>query len=99
MPYVTTRDFPAGNTRWRIGSNSNARYEDHIEKLLEARGLEKKYFEANTGDVLIWHANLIHGGSAIQQSGATRKSMVAHYFCEEVICYHELSQRPALLNR
>jgi hypothetical protein len=23
--------------------------------------------------------------------------MVAHYFCEGVICYHEISQRPALL--
>jgi len=97
LPYVTTQDYPAGNTRWRIGGNSNKRYEDHIEALLGEHRLEKKYFEAEAGDILIWHANLIHGGSAIEQPGATRKSMVAHYFCEGVICYHEISQRPALL--
>ncbi|MCG8332040.1 MAG: phytanoyl-CoA dioxygenase family protein [Chitinophagales bacterium] len=97
LPYVTTEDFPAGNTRWRIGQNSNKKYEDHIEQLIEQHGLEKRYFNAEPGDILIWHANLIHGGSAIEQNGATRKSMVAHYFCEDVICYHEISQRPALM--
>ena len=49
------------------------------------------------GDVLVWHANLLHGGGPILREGATRRSMVAHYFCEEVICYHEMTQRPALL--
>jgi len=47
--------------------------------------------------VLIWHANLLHGGSPILRPGATRRSMVCHYFAEGVICYHEMSQRPALV--
>lgn len=97
LPYVTTQDYPSGNTAWTIGQYSNQRYEDHIEQLIEQHGLEKKFFEGEAGDVFLWHANLIHGGSPIGQPGATRKSMVAHYFCEEVICYHEISQRPALL--
>jgi hypothetical protein len=33
----------------------------------------------------------------VKQEGSTRKSMVAHYFAEGVICYHEISQRPALV--
>ena len=73
------------------------RIEEKIAELVEEKGLQKKYFMAKKGDVLIWHANLIHGGEAIRTKGATRKSMVAHYFCEGVICYHEISQRPALL--
>lgn len=97
LPYTSTADFPSGHTRWRIGSNSNKKYEDYIEKVLEEHQLEKRFFHAEAGDMLIWHANLVHGGSAIEEPGSSRKSMVAHYFCEEVICYHELSHRPALL--
>lgn len=99
LPYITTRDYPSGNTRWRIGSESNKRYEDKIEEVIRENGLEKKVFQGKKGDVFIWHANLIHGGSPILKPGSSRKSMVAHYFTEEVICYHEISQRPAFINK
>lgn len=99
LPYLTTRDYDSGNTRWAIGKESNKRYEDKIEEVLQESGLEKKTFQGNKGDVFIWHANLIHGGSPIGKPGSSRKSMVAHYFTEEVICYHEISQRPALIQK
>ncbi len=47
--------------------------------------------------MLIWHANLIHGGEKITRENSTRKSMVVHYFAEDVIKYHEITERPALL--
>lgn len=97
LPYITTEDYPSGHTHWRLGSFANKRFEDKIESVVEEHGFTPKTFEAKKGDVLLWHANLIHGGTAISMPGATRKSMVAHYFCEEVICYHEISQRPAFL--
>jgi ectoine hydroxylase len=97
LPYVSCLDYAAGNTRWRLGENSYRKYEDYTEALIRERGLEKRYFHAKKGDVLIWHANLLHGGSPILEKGATRRSMVSHYFCEGVICYHEISQRPALV--
>ncbi len=96
LPYITTQDYDSGNTRFFLG-DSNKKYEDKVEEVLKESCFEKAYFHAEKGDVLVWHANLLHGGEAIKQSGATRKSMVAHYFCEGVICYHEMSQRPALL--
>ena len=99
LPYVMTEDYDSGNSFLLIGAESNRKYEDHIEKVIHEQNLEKKYFLAKKGDVLIWHANLLHGGSPIAREGATRKSMVSHYFCEGVICYHEMSQRPALLKR
>jgi hypothetical protein len=99
LPYITCQDYESGNTAWTIGGESNRRYEDRIEKLIQEKGLRKEHFYAKKGDVLIWHANLLHGGSAISQPGATRKSMVCHYFCEGVICYHEISQRPALIEK
>lgn len=97
LPYVMTGDYPSGNTRFTIGSDSNRRYEDKIGEIIREKGLEKQLFLARRGDVLIWHANLLHGGSPIGKPGATRRSMVCHYFAEGVLCYHEMSQRPALL--
>jgi ectoine hydroxylase len=97
LPYITTLDYPSGNTVLTIGAHSNERYEQKIAAVIEENQLKPAYFLAKKGSVLIWHANLIHGGSPIKQAGSTRKSMVCHYYADEVICYHEMSQRPAIL--
>jgi len=97
LPYVMTGDYDSGNTAFTIGEHNNRHYEDKIEQIIQEKGLQKQLFLARRGDVLIWHANLLHGGSPIAKPGATRRSMVCHYFAEEVICYHEMSQRPALM--
>ncbi|MBK9338209.1 MAG: phytanoyl-CoA dioxygenase family protein [Lewinellaceae bacterium] len=97
LPYIMAPDYASGNTRFTIGSNSNRRYEDKIEAIIRQHGLKKSVLLAKRGDVLIWHANLLHGGSAIERPGATRRSIVCHYFAEGVLCYHEMSQRPAII--
>lgn len=97
LPYVMSNDFESGHSRWRLGSKAYTKYEDKIAEVIQKHQLEKQYFHAKKGDILLWHANLIHGGSPILQAGSTRRSMVAHYFCKDVICYHEISQRPAML--
>jgi hypothetical protein len=97
LPFISTEDYDSGNTRFSIGKHSNKHYEDKIEEIIQTHGLEKKTFLPRRGDVLIWHANLLHGGSPITRPNATRKSMVCHYYAEGVICYHEMSQRPALM--
>jgi hypothetical protein len=99
LPFVMTDDYDSGNTALTIGEHSNRRYEDKVEEVIKEKGLKKQLFLARRGDVLIWHANLLHGGSPISKPGSTRRSMVCHYFAEGVICYHEMSQRPALLPR
>jgi len=66
---------------------------DHQRSLLENANrfdLERKQFLAKRGDVLIWHADLVHGGSPVSKH-LTRKSIVTHYcpkhhaplFCEQ----------------
>ncbi len=97
LPYVMSDDFESGHSKWKLGANSYKKYEDKIAEVVEKNNLQKQYFHAEKGDVLFWHANLLHGGSPITKEGSTRRSMVAHYFCENVVCYHEISQRPALL--
>jgi ectoine hydroxylase len=99
LPFISTADYASGNTTFMLGHDSNRRYENKISRIIEEHALEKKVFLPKRGDVLIWHANLLHGGSPITRPGATRRSMVCHYYAEGVICYHEMSQRPALMSK
>ncbi len=48
-------------------------------QMCEERGLKTESFKAKKGDVLIWHADLMHGGAPIEDLTTTRKSLVAHY--------------------
>jgi ectoine hydroxylase len=95
LPYVMTEDI--GDRSVGPGQPKNARYEDRIRDLIAERGLEPVEFTARRGDVLVWHANLLHGGRGIAREDATRKSLVAHYFAKGVLCYHEVTERPALV--
>ncbi|WP_235296706.1 phytanoyl-CoA dioxygenase family protein [Portibacter marinus] len=98
LPYISCLDYDSGNSKYLIGENSYKKYENYISELIKEQGLKKEYFHAEPGDLLIWHANLLHGGDPIFERGRSRKSMVAHYFGKDVLCFHEISQRPALLN-
>jgi ectoine hydroxylase len=96
LPYLLNDDYNHGSSYLRLGANAYKAYEDKVETVIKENNLQKKVFEAKKGDVLIWHANLLHGGSAISKPGSTRKSMVFHYYAEGVICYHEVTQRPTV---
>jgi phytanoyl-CoA hydroxylase len=55
---------------------------DYIDVQLRLRGLRERRFLAKKGDVFIWHADLVHGGSPIADENRTRASLVCHYFGE-----------------
>jgi len=98
LPYLLNDGYERGGNVFTVGADSNyLKYEEKIGEVVKEKKLPKKIFTAKKGDVLIWHANLIHGGEKIIRPGATRKSMVVHYFAEDVIKYHEITERPALL--
>lgn len=48
-----------------------------------ARGLQAQTFAARKGDVFIWSAYLLHGGSPIADPSRTRSSIVFHYYSDE----------------
>ena len=57
--------------------------QDWVSKAFE-REIEKQEapvfnFEADKGDVLIWHGRLVHRGSAPMVPGKQRKGIIAHY--------------------
>ncbi len=97
LPYLLNNDFNETSTSLKLGRNDYVDYEDVVEEIIQKKHLEKKVFLAKKGDVFIWHANLIHGGSPIIDHSLTRKSMVIHYYAKDVIKYHEISERPSLM--
>jgi ectoine hydroxylase-related dioxygenase (phytanoyl-CoA dioxygenase family) len=92
-----SEDFNTGNSFLKLGEKNYENYEEKIESVIHEHDLQLKKFLPKKGDMLIWHANLLHGGSPITKPNKTRKSMVAHYFAKGVLCYHEISQRPAVI--
>lgn len=98
LPYATNK--LVGNAEGPILSpNPNKNYEDYVQRQIDDLRLKKEHFTANKGDVLIWHANLLHGGLPHLDETKFRKSMVVHYFVKNRICYHEMSQRPAIIKK
>jgi hypothetical protein len=56
-------------------------YEKKIEEIIKNSNFKPEYGLIKKGDVIIWHANLIHGGHK-RIGDLSRISMVIHYFFE-----------------
>lgn len=97
LPYLFNKDYDNEGTALKLGAKSYTDYEDEIETVIQQKNLKKEVFTAKKGDLLIWHANLLHGGEPLKDPNRTRKSMALHYYSKGVVCYHEITQRPALI--
>ncbi|RYY21627.1 MAG: phytanoyl-CoA dioxygenase [Chitinophagaceae bacterium] len=97
LPFLLNEGFNEGETFLTLGKKNYTDYEDVLESLVEKNGFSRQEFYARKGDVFIWHANLVHGGSPINNPSLTRKSMVIHYYADDVIKYHEITERPSLI--
>lgn len=75
----------------------HAKYETHVQRLIADNALRPEYFHASQGDVLFWHANLLHGGSRIKNPTLSRHALVCHYFAEGCVCYHDYTGTPSHL--
>ena len=96
LPYFLNESYGNEGGLLTIGDKLYTAYEDMIAEKMAATDYDKKVLLARRGDVLIWHANLLHGGEPQTNPERTRKSMVLHYFDARRVCYHEITQRPAL---
>lgn len=58
------------------------KYEQYIRELIEREGLEPHYATIKKGEVLIWSANILHGGSKQRDPARSRHSQVTHFYFE-----------------
>ena len=66
-PWVTVREV-------RKGTHLPYRYVGEV-----AQKYPRRTYLPDAGDALFWHGMLVHGGAAVENPAATRKSMVIHY--------------------
>jgi phytanoyl-CoA hydroxylase len=52
----------------------------YIRTQLIERGLERRTFLAERGDIFIWSSDILHGGLPVLNEQQTRKSIVFHYY-------------------
>lgn len=70
----------AGEHKWM--STAPHQHESFLQSLHDDAanyGHRKSSFLAKEGDILIWHADLAHGGARISRPGSTRQSLVTHF--------------------
>jgi hypothetical protein len=93
LPYIFSRDVGIHEEDYRTNGSASyhAKYEPRIQEILAQCQIQPCYFHARKGDVLFWHANLLHGGSPRRNLQYSRRAIVNHYFVEGAICYHDLS--------
>lgn len=72
-------EFPKSKAELKI---NNSVYEDYVRREVEKNSGKVKNVLLKQGEAVIWAANLLHGGSAITNVEATRKSLVVHYHFE-----------------
>jgi len=82
MPYLAARDFGLTQAEVLAEPAPQKFFEPHWRDCVAADGYQRCLFEARKGDVLVWHANLLHGGSPVKKKSLSRWSQVTHYFFE-----------------
>ncbi|HWU01337.1 MAG TPA: phytanoyl-CoA dioxygenase family protein [Novosphingobium sp.] len=77
-------ELPFGGDRkhWDASVDGREPHEEWARRLREQatsgpRGVER--FLARKGDILIWHADLAHGGAPVADPALTRQSLVGHF--------------------
>lgn len=100
LPYLLSADVRIEMMKFKEeGATYNTRYERRLQQYLEAYGLQSQPFCPQKGDVLFWHANLVHGGSRRKNLAHSRRALVCHYFAKGAFTYHDLSGNASRLHR
>lgn len=84
-------DFGGNKKHWDIATDRADSHDNWARWILEEgarRGYAIQKFFAKRGDILIWHADLAHGGSPIARPDVTRKSLVGHYCPESALPHY-----------
>lgn len=79
--YPGSHRVPKPDLAWEL-ENDYAAYARALDTLCRENGCEPEVFEADPGDLLFWHGDLVHAGGPItaqEPEPPTRKSLVCHY--------------------
>ena len=80
LPLVDYQDLKISKPTDMLKLEKNYRvYEKFIKNLIEVKKLKSKKLNIKKGEIIIWAANLLHGGTKMINKKLTRKSQVVHF--------------------
>jgi len=95
------REYSMHDFGFEPGYANYRHYEARIQELIAAEKLEPEYGTIKKGEVLIWHANLLHGGAPQKVLSRSRHSQVTHFYFENCRYYTPMNSKdgtPAFRN-
>ena len=85
LPYQSARSLGLDREAVRGERHPQRFFEPSWQKAVNEHAFTKEQFLPKRGELLIWHANLLHGGEPIQHRSSRRWSQVNHYFFENCL--------------
>jgi hypothetical protein len=73
------------------------KFDAAINDLIEKEGYQRLVYRPKAGQILVWHENLIHGGSPRLDMDRARLSVVSHYFAKGAIGFYDSRGEAAAL--
>jgi hypothetical protein len=80
LPYLSSRSLGLSESEVAAKEHPQTFFEPLWQQAVDTKGLNSQRFLPQRGDILIWHANLLHGGEMVQDRDSRRWSQVVHYF-------------------
>ena len=80
LPYLSARSLGLDRNVVMEEQHPQRFFEPSWQQAVNEHSFEKQQFLPKRGDLLIWHANLLHGGEPVQDKSSRRWSQVNHYF-------------------
>jgi hypothetical protein len=80
LPYLSAESLGLDPKQVEAEPHPQCFFQDHWHAAVRERGYPRRRFLPKRGRVLIWHANLLHGGEPVEVRTSRRWSQVIHYF-------------------
>jgi hypothetical protein len=80
LPYLSARSLNLDRDAVMDEPHPQRFFEPSWQQAVNEQAFEKQQFLPKRGEVLIWHANLLHGGEPVQDRSSRRWSQVNHYY-------------------
>jgi hypothetical protein len=80
LPYLSARSLGLSEAEVAAKEHPQNFFEPYWQQAVSSEGLSSQRFLPKRGEILIWHANLLHGGEMVQDRNSRRWSQVVHYF-------------------
>jgi hypothetical protein len=80
LPYLSARSLGLDRDAVMGEPHPQRFFEPCWQQAVTEHPFEKQQFLPKRGELLIWHANLLHGGEPVQDRSSRRWSQVIHYF-------------------